>query len=121
MNTFPRFPPTANAVENRIAALSPAQYARTRNALDGAVSGLSPYLTHGFASTSEVLSRVLVQHDLPVQHKFVQNWDGANTFAMCGSTGAKAYSNPCTPVCCPTMPMRASCRLMCARRAPESR
>lgn len=72
MIAFSRFPPTPTAVENRIAALRPSEYARTRNALDGAVSGLSPYLTHGFVSTSEVLARVLARHDLPVQHKFVQ-------------------------------------------------
>ena len=63
--------PTLAAARARIAAVQPAAYARTRNALDGAVSGLSPYLTHGFVSLSEVLAGVAKQHPLAVQHKFV--------------------------------------------------
>lgn len=35
--------PTLAAARQRIGALNPERYARTRNALDGAVSGLSPY------------------------------------------------------------------------------
>jgi alanine dehydrogenase len=49
----------------------PAAYARTRNALDGAVSGLSPYITHGFVSLTDVLAGVAARHALDVQHKFV--------------------------------------------------
>lgn len=62
---------TLAAAHARIAALRPDAYARTRNALDGAVSGLSPYLTHGFVSLREVLAGVLQHHALPLQHKFV--------------------------------------------------
>ena len=51
--------------------MRPAAYARTRNALDGAVSGLSPYLTHGFVSLADVLAGVATRHALSVQHKFV--------------------------------------------------
>jgi len=63
--------PTLAAAHSRIAALRPAAYARTRNALDGAVSGLSPYITHGFVSLQEVLAGVNRRHGLAVQHKFV--------------------------------------------------
>jgi deoxyribodipyrimidine photo-lyase len=49
----------------------PAAYARTRNHLDGAVTGLSPYLTHGIVTLREVLAGVLQQGPLPVQHKLV--------------------------------------------------
>jgi deoxyribodipyrimidine photo-lyase len=63
--------PTLAAARGRIAAVRPAAYARTRNALDGAVSGLSPYITHGFVSLAEVLAGVASRHALPVQHKFV--------------------------------------------------
>jgi len=38
----PTFSPTLVAAQARIAALRPAAYARTGNALDGAVSQLSP-------------------------------------------------------------------------------
>ncbi len=65
------FAPTLAAAHSRIAAVRPAAYARTRNALDGAVSGLSPYITHGLVSLAEVLAGVAARHELPVQHKFV--------------------------------------------------
>ncbi|MBL0726634.1 FAD-binding domain-containing protein [Piscinibacter sp. HJYY11] len=63
--------PTLAAAHQRIAAVRPEVYARTRNALDGAVSGLSPYITHGFVSLSDVLSGVSARHSLQVQHRFV--------------------------------------------------
>jgi deoxyribodipyrimidine photo-lyase len=63
--------PTLAAAQARIAAVRPAAYARTRNAIDGAVSGLSPYITHGLVSLTEVLAGVAERHDLDVQHKFV--------------------------------------------------
>ena len=65
------FAPTLAAAHARIAAVRPAAYARTRNALDGAVSGLSPYVTHGFVSLRSVLAGVAANHELDVQHKFV--------------------------------------------------
>jgi deoxyribodipyrimidine photo-lyase len=49
----------------------PSDYARTRNALEGAVTGLSPYITHGLVSLPEVLAGVTAKHPLDVQHKFV--------------------------------------------------
>lgn len=63
--------PTLAAARARIAAVRPAAYARTRNALDGAVSGLSPYITHGFVTLTDVLAGVAARHALDVQHKFV--------------------------------------------------
>ena len=63
--------PTLAAARARIAAVRPAAYARTRNALDGAVSGLSPYITHGLVTLTEVLAGVSARHALDVQHKFV--------------------------------------------------
>jgi deoxyribodipyrimidine photo-lyase len=65
------FAPTLAAARARIAAVRPAAYARTRNALDGAVSGLSPYITHGFVTLAEVLAGVASRQALDVQHKFV--------------------------------------------------
>jgi deoxyribodipyrimidine photo-lyase len=64
------YPPTLAAANARIAAVRPAAYARTRNAIDGAVSGLSPYITHGLVSTTDVLAGVAARHELAVQHKF---------------------------------------------------
>ena len=65
------FAPTLAAAQARIAAVQPAAYARTRNALDGAVSGLSPYITHGLVTLADVLAGVAAGHALDVQHKFV--------------------------------------------------
>jgi deoxyribodipyrimidine photo-lyase len=65
------FAPTLAAARARIGAVRPSVYARTRNALDGAVSGLSPYITHGFVTLDEVLAGVTARQALDVQHKFV--------------------------------------------------
>ena len=65
------FAPTLAVAQARIAAVRPAAYARTRNALDGAVSGLSPYITHGFVTLADVLAGVAARHALDVRHKFV--------------------------------------------------
>ena len=65
------FAPTRAAALARIAAVRPADYARSRNAIEGAVTRLSPYITHGLVTPSEVLAGVASQHRLDVQHKFV--------------------------------------------------
>jgi len=65
------FPPTLAAAKARIAAVRPGDYARTRNAVEGAVTRLSPYITHGFVTLPEVLAGVAARHRLDVQHKFV--------------------------------------------------
>ncbi len=64
-------PPTMDAALARLAAVQPSAYARTRNALEGAVTGLSPYITHGMLSLREVLDAVNARHPLDVQHKLV--------------------------------------------------
>jgi len=63
--------PTLAAARGRLAAVRPAAYARTRNALNGAVTGLSPYITHGLLSLTDVLVSVNARHALDVQHKLV--------------------------------------------------
>jgi deoxyribodipyrimidine photo-lyase len=64
-------PPTRSAALARIDRVRPAAYARTRNHLDGAVTGLSPYLTHGLVTLPEVLEGVLRRERLEVRHKLV--------------------------------------------------
>ena len=66
-----RLVPTRRAAIERISSVQPAAYARTRNHLEGAVTGLSPYLTHGLVTLREVLAGVLEKHPLEVQHKLV--------------------------------------------------
>lgn len=48
----------------------PSDYARTRNHLEGAVSRLSPYITHGLLSLPEVYQSVDRRHRIGAQHKF---------------------------------------------------
>ncbi|WP_374437436.1 FAD-binding domain-containing protein [Inhella sp.] len=61
------WPPTRAAALQRLAAVDAAAYARSRNHLEGAVTGLSPYLTHGLLSVPECLEALR----LPPQHKLV--------------------------------------------------
>ena len=65
------FPPTREAALARIDAVRPSDYARSRNALEGAVTYLSPYITHGLVSLPEVLGGVTSRFPLDAQHKFV--------------------------------------------------
>lgn len=55
------FPPTRAEALARIAAIDIAAYERTRNFLDGAVTRLSPYITHGVVSVPEVIESVLAR------------------------------------------------------------
>lgn len=52
------FPATREAALARIAAMDPAAYERTRNHLDGAVTRLGPYVTHGFTDVPEIVAAV---------------------------------------------------------------
>ena len=62
----------------RIAAIDAEAYARTRNALDGAVTGLSPWITHGIVTPAEVLAGAIAAHaaagrrtPIGLQHRLV--------------------------------------------------
>ncbi|MGQ9659949.1 MAG: FAD-binding domain-containing protein [Thermochromatium sp.] len=66
------FPPSATAARSRLAAVRPADYARSRNHLNGAVTGLSPYLTHGLLDLAETVAYLRARHRLPLTHKLVQ-------------------------------------------------
>lgn len=65
------FEPTRAAALQRLGMVSPTAYARTRNAIDGAVTRLSPYLTHGLLGLHEVYTTVNDRHPLDRQHKLV--------------------------------------------------
>ena len=65
------FLPSHAAALKRIDAIDPAQYARSRNALDGAVTGLSPYLTHGMVGTAEVARAIQQRSPLSFDDKLV--------------------------------------------------
>ncbi|MFM1991433.1 MAG: hypothetical protein RJA99_4390 [Pseudomonadota bacterium] len=63
------FPPTPEAALARLDAVDPDAYARTRNALDGAVTRLSPYLTHGLLDVPAALAAIRARHRVPDAHK----------------------------------------------------
>jgi deoxyribodipyrimidine photo-lyase len=66
-----RFEPTLTEALRRLDAVHPGEYARTRNALDGAVTGLSPYLTHGVLPMRSVVARVMQRHRLGFEDKLM--------------------------------------------------
>ena len=65
------FEPSHAAALRRLEAITPATYARSRNALDGAVTGLSPYLTHGLLDLAEAARHVHARHPLGFDDKLV--------------------------------------------------
>ena len=58
MNAQTDFPPTAQAAQARLQAVRAHDYARSRNHLEGAVTRLSPYITHGMLTLPQVLAAV---------------------------------------------------------------
>lgn len=77
------YSPTRLAAVQAVAAIRPDDYARTRNHLIGAVTGLSPYLTHGVLTLHEVLTEVLDQQPLAVGHKLVYEFGWREFSDMC--------------------------------------
>ncbi|MGL4575875.1 MAG: FAD-binding domain-containing protein [Burkholderiaceae bacterium] len=66
----PRFVPTRAAALDAVRAVDPQRYARTRNFLDGDVTRLSPYITHGLLSVPEVIAIVQSRFKLGWEDKF---------------------------------------------------
>lgn len=65
------FAPTPDAARRRLEAVRPTDYARTRNHLDGAVTRLSPYLTHGLLALADVVRHLQRQHGLHPRHRLM--------------------------------------------------
>ena len=65
------FEPYAHAAHSRLASIRPFEYAQTRNHLNGAVTLLSPYLTHGLLNVPQVAQHMYKAHRIGVQHKFM--------------------------------------------------
>ena len=63
------FLPTDQAWQSRLAGLNPQAYAKTRNHLQGAVSRISPYLTHGFLGLQEAVAQVRSHNRLEATDK----------------------------------------------------
>jgi len=94
-------PPSLEAALRRIDAIRPGDYARTRNHLQGAVTGLSPYVTHGLITLRDVLERVNQKTALAVGHKLVYEFGWREYFRhvwACESDGifSSFHEGPCT-------------------------
>ena len=59
---FPDFLVDQRIIRQRIDSIKPSSYARTRNDLDGAVTHLSPFITHGIINTRTVADAILEHH-----------------------------------------------------------
>ena len=76
---FDALVPTPQAALQRLQAVRAHDYARTRNHLEGAVTRLSPYITHGVLTLPQVLQAVQEAEQgrdpkgraLPRDHKFI--------------------------------------------------
>jgi len=86
------FPPTRLAALERIQDVRPGDYARSRNTLTGAVTGLSPYITHGLVSLHEVQIPLALPLWLAgVRTSVVVN---IGTAAIASTVGAKTLGLP---------------------------
>ena len=65
------FPTDSPAILARLDALDPGRYASTRNFLDGAVTRLSPYLTHGFLTLPQVRDAAYARAGKKASYKLV--------------------------------------------------
>ncbi len=65
------FEPTLDAAQQTLAAVNPTQYARSRNALGGAVTRLSPYITHNLLSIPACVQALQNKHRLTFDDKLI--------------------------------------------------
>ena len=56
-----KFATDHNSILEKLGQIDPLKYGRTRNYVDGAVTGLSPYISRGVISTKQVLESVLAK------------------------------------------------------------
>lgn len=104
MSTMPNaalddFPPTLAAAQARLQAVQPSAYARSRNALDGAVTRLSPYLTHGLLDLPAALATLQAQHPLGPQDKLVMEFGWREFFAhVWRHQGERIFSDQRPPI-----------------------
>lgn len=65
------FEPSRSAALAAVARVNPDLYGRTRNFLDGAVTYLSPWVTHGFVGLNEATQQIARKHKLSFDDKIV--------------------------------------------------
>jgi deoxyribodipyrimidine photo-lyase len=65
------FEPTAQAAKAKLLNIQPQLYAKSRNALDGAVTRLSPYITHGILTIPEAVAHLMGKYRLGFDDKLI--------------------------------------------------
>ncbi len=87
------FPTDRPSIEARIDAIDPIAYGKDRNYLSGHVTMLSPYISRGFVTISEIRKRVLARgyrpheieqflKELGWREYFLRVWEGLGTDRM---------------------------------------
>ncbi|MCR2745030.1 FAD-binding domain-containing protein [Limnobacter parvus] len=66
-----KYEPNRQAALDVLAAIDPLQYSRSRNFLDGAVTGLSPWITHGYINVREATQVLMKKHRLSFEDKLI--------------------------------------------------
>lgn len=66
-----KYEPSRQAALDVLATIDPAQYSRSRNFLDGAVTGLSPWITHGYTNVREATQLLMKKHRLSFEDKLI--------------------------------------------------
>lgn len=66
-----KYEPSRQAALNALASVDPDLYSRTRNFLDGAVTGLSPWITHGYITVREATKLLMETHRLSFEDKLI--------------------------------------------------
>ena len=100
MHREEEFPATLEAALERLEQVRPENYTRTRNHLSGAVTRLSPYLTHGFLGVPQVLRHIpdggKLAQELAWREYFQHVWDhlgdGIHASLRTGPLPDKAYA-----------------------------
>lgn len=67
----PAFVASREAALAQLSLVVPDAYAKTRNFLDGAVTYLSPWITHGFLDTREAAIELRKKFELNFEHKMI--------------------------------------------------
>jgi deoxyribodipyrimidine photo-lyase len=63
--------PSRQAALTVLGKVDPAQYSRSRNFLDGAVTGLSPWITHGYTNVREATKTLMQKYRLSFEDKLI--------------------------------------------------
>ena len=58
----------------KLTSLNPTTYAKTRNYIDGQVSWLSPYITHGLITTKECMTHILDSYTIKQAEKLLMEF-----------------------------------------------